>query len=753
MIIKSMTASFGRLRQQRLDLTEGLNLIQAPNEWGKSTWAAFLRAMLYGIPTKERDRAGFIAEKNRYQPWSGETMEGSMDIIWQGRAVTLRRAQRGSTPFGKFEAVDTLTGEPVAGLTGANAGETLLGVPRDVFERSAFVGQGASGVGGSPALEKRIAALVSSGQEDVSATEARSCLKDWLNRRRHNKTGLIPKLEGELAVLEDTLSRQERAHRMAQEARQEVRRLGDEKAELEGALAACRSAENEAVRQKYQAAQAALAQTQADLDALEEELTRHGTPPDRERLRRAQEDLAYLNTLNANLKQAEGEAAAARTAAEQARQGAEDPLFPGLSPDQAWDRASADAARAQQALAEADKLPVSFWVCLGAGAVLGASAVALSLPGWLPLPLAVTAGGLLFIAGVTSGLLTARRRQKACRARSGALLERYGAACPDDILSRAADYRERWVVAAEAQRKLEAVTASQIQLQAQLDDLKGALLALAHTFAPEVNDLFGISAALSRALNLLEKRDAARIRLEGARALAEDLPKPDANFVSHTAAPDPDGRDPRELTMRLSAVDQELRRHSSVLAMATGELNTLGDPALFRARREQLLEELERRRQEYDALSLALEAVDQADQSLQSRFSPALNQRAGEILAALTGGRYDAVTLTRDFSAAAAEAGGILPRRDLTLSRGTLDQLYLAVRLAICQLALPEDDPAPLVLDDALTNFDDGRMALALQYLLELSKKRQILLFTCHSREGAWLAGKSGVNLVSLTAD
>ena len=57
------------------------------------------------------------------------------------------------------------------------------------------------------------------------------------------------------------------------------------------------------------------------------------------------------------------------------------------------------------------------------------------------------------------------------------------------------------------------------------------------------------------------------------------------------------------------------------------------------------------------------------------------------------------------------------------------------------------------MLDDDLTNFDDGRMALALQYLLELSKKRQILLFTCHSREGTWLAGKSGVNLVSLTAD
>ena len=70
-----------------------------------------------------------------------------------------------------------------------------------------------------------------------------------------------------------------------------------------------------------------------------------------------------------------------------------------------------------------------------------------------------------------------------------------------------------------------------------------------------------------------------------------------------------------------------------------------------------------------------------------------------------------------------------------------MDQLYLAVRLAVCQLALPEEDPSPLVLDDALINFDDARMALALDCLKDLARERQILLFTCHGREGARLEG------------
>ncbi len=61
MRIVRMKASFGGLRNRELALGEGLNIIQAPNEGGKSTWSAFLRAMLYGVNTKERDRQGYIA--------------------------------------------------------------------------------------------------------------------------------------------------------------------------------------------------------------------------------------------------------------------------------------------------------------------------------------------------------------------------------------------------------------------------------------------------------------------------------------------------------------------------------------------------------------------------------------------------------------------------------------------------------------------------------------------------------------------
>ena len=128
MKIKRMTASFGGLEGARLELGPGLNVIQAPNEGGKSTWAGFLKAMLYGIDTRDRDRKGYLADKNRYQPWSGAPMEGELVLTWHGRDITLRRGRQGNSPFGAFSAVYTGTEEPVPGLTGDTCGQLLLGV-------------------------------------------------------------------------------------------------------------------------------------------------------------------------------------------------------------------------------------------------------------------------------------------------------------------------------------------------------------------------------------------------------------------------------------------------------------------------------------------------------------------------------------------------------------------------------------------------------------------------------------------------
>ena len=199
MTIHKLTASFGKLENETLELHEGLNVIHAPNESGKSTWCAFIRAMLYGVDSGERARGGYLPDKQRYAPWSGAPMEGQMELTADGCDITLRRTTISkNAPMREFSATYTGSNVRVEGMTGQNAGEQLTGVTRDVFRRSAFIEQGSVAVSGSPDLERRINAIVSTGEEETSYTEADARLRAWQRKRRYNRRGMLPDIESKI---------------------------------------------------------------------------------------------------------------------------------------------------------------------------------------------------------------------------------------------------------------------------------------------------------------------------------------------------------------------------------------------------------------------------------------------------------------------------------------------------------------------------------------------------------------------------
>ena len=175
MKLRQMTATFGKLSEDTLVLSPGLNLIHAPNESGKTTWCAFLRNMLYGLPTRDRKPT---ADKNRYAPWSGSPMQGVLELESSLGEITItRRTARANAPMGTFSAVYTGTSTPVDGLTAAGCGETLTGVTREIFERSAFIRQAGMAIDQDAELERRIAALITTGEEDTSYIEVNERLK------------------------------------------------------------------------------------------------------------------------------------------------------------------------------------------------------------------------------------------------------------------------------------------------------------------------------------------------------------------------------------------------------------------------------------------------------------------------------------------------------------------------------------------------------------------------------------------------
>ena len=681
-----ITATFGKLDRRALTFEKGLNIIEAPNESGKSTLLAFLRAMLYGFPARER---GAFADKNRYAPWSLAPMQGTLELICRAGDLTLTRdTLRAGDPMGRFSAVYTGSGEAVPSLTAEDAGEQLLGVPREVYERSAFIRQSSLTVDASAELERRIAALITTGEEGTSCTDALAALKKQLNARRYHRSGRIPTLEAEMDELNRSLDEltQLEAHR--QETEHTLRALDAEEQCLCGALRAHDLCDTQ---EQYQAVAQAGAAADEAANALEraQRAMQLSACPTRETLAQGR---AALNALKG--RKAEIDRAAL------AREDAE------------------DALRTFDAQNSAPALSPIFYVC----AVIGTlSLFALAACLFLKTRLLYD---IMFSSAAAVGILAAiplRARQRRAFA--------------------AYELRRRELLDA-----LKRASAALDALLSSYDAAADALLAL----IPAAGSLARVNSCINDALAQYDVLDTLTQQAQTRRAQYELLAQqhPARTLPDAPAARPAQSRE--ELRAALSALSERRRTLQSELDHTQGRCRAVGEREALEVQLTQKREALSRLQAEYDAISLAMDALQRANATLQSRFSPALSRRAGELFSRLTGGRYESVLLDRDFGAQAGETGAAVAHDAHCLSLGTLDQLYLAVRLAICETVLPADDPIPLVLDDALVRFDDDRCRAALELLYEESQTRQILLFTCQHREAAYLSGRNGVTFLSL---
>ena len=201
MWIKKLYATFGKLDNETLSLGQGLNVIYGKNESGKSTWSSFIRAMFYGIATREQRKEGFLPDKEKFLPWNGNPMYGKMELSEKGGDMTIERTSARTGVFSKVSSRYDETGKD------APIGEELVGVSKSVYEKTAFIRQSAIGITGDAETEKRILSIASSGDETVSAGEVINRLKKRQRTLRSvGKNGEIPKLEDRFSELLQEIS-------------------------------------------------------------------------------------------------------------------------------------------------------------------------------------------------------------------------------------------------------------------------------------------------------------------------------------------------------------------------------------------------------------------------------------------------------------------------------------------------------------------------------------------------------------------
>lgn len=634
MQINKLSADFGKLSGDTLELHEGLNVICAPNESGKSTWCAFIRAMLYGIDSSERQKSGYLPDKTRYAPWSGAAMQGTMELTAGGRDISLvRKTKTNSAPMREFSAVYSGTNVPVEGMTGQNAGEMLTGVGRDVFRRSAFVEQGAIAVSGSPELEKRISAIVSTGEDGCSFTEADNQLRAWQRKRRYNRRGRLPELEEQMAETKRRIASLEEASR----------RKDGLTAELESARAEC-----------------------AQLEAAVTE--------SRKSVRK--EALSSLLNMRNEINEASREQERAESERDERREALRQSVIGEREPEQVRDEVAADVDQALALKAESERKisAAPALICLLLGIIAAVLGVVLS-------PYAYIAAAVLCVVAVLLYVKCSRAKaaaHDAGRQRKNILIK-YKAESEDDIKHCEDEFLELY---------------EQLRLAEDAERAAAAQLA-----------------ALRRRQEQTESRTLADLDFSGGDNEAARL-----------------GR-------ALTAAQSRCDMLSAQISELKGALATMGDPLVLGSELKAMEDEHAALEAEFEAIALAVETLRDADADIQSRFSPELGRLAAHYMSIVTGGKYDSVLINRDFSARVRETDGGVPRETEYLSAGTLDLMYLAVRLAVCTLALPESANCPLILDDALVNFDAERTAQAMTLLREIAKDRQVILFSCKNVE------------------
>ena len=185
---------------------------------------------------------------------------------------------------------------------------------------------------------------------------------------------------------------------------------------------------------------------------------------------------------------------------------------------------------------------------------------------------------------------------------------------------------------------------------------------------------------------------------------------------------------------RLRGTINELHSEQGDLRRQQAEYEKSGQALELHSKINILEEKLASDAQRWAVLTIARDVFERTREEFQQERQPALMKSASKYLSDLTLGRYTSVRAVigekeQDLEVVEGEAH---TKRANELSRGTAEQLFLAMRFALIEEYAKNAEPMPVVLDDILVNFDPQRAKAACKVIMDLSERFQVIFLTCH---------------------
>ncbi|MDI6867878.1 AAA family ATPase [Methanoculleus sp.] len=202
------------------------------------------------------------------------------------------------------------------------------------------------------------------------------------------------------------------------------------------------------------------------------------------------------------------------------------------------------------------------------------------------------------------------------------------------------------------------------------------------------------------------------------------------------------GYDPVQMQVRLKEKENELQEIREKIQDIHQEIGTLrercsgieGDDELtsLLSHEAALKEDLSRVSREWSVYTVASSLLGMAVETFERERQPEILMEAQSFFTAITGGRYTRVVKPFDGSDPYVEEATGARKKIDELSRGTAEQLYLALRFGYIRDYATSSIPVPVIFDDILVNFDPVRRKNACRAIAELAETCQVIYFTCH---------------------
>lgn len=768
---------FGALRGLSFNLKDGINIFEGRNESGKSTVVAFIRFMLYGLPKKLPSET--VSERDRILNWDTLSASGSMEITVPDGKYRIERLCSAKNQKGIAEEcriIDLSTGSEV--FEGIMPGKKFLGITADVYDSTSCVRQlECSSVDGE-CVRSSIENLLLSADEKIDTKKSQTKLENLRKALLHKsqKGGRIFELEAEKILIGEKLTKaMETADVMIAKENIAANLIELEKESAKGQ----RDKEQEARIyeacivldrfDKLHTEENKSYELQEKLAVLAREQGYYNTLPDRAILDELDNANHSLSVLAEKLSFAKAE-------------------LTGVQASPTGDRKLAniheriaDAGGVYSLTKKIKKFnfkgrltrfaSIAFYISGVLLTIIGGGCFALpfitdNAPRILDKILLLSSEvirsyvflviGILGIALLILGILKTVKAKKigkemisflsnyginsksisthefeihanTCEENS-ILCQKYDELCAEAT----AKFEECNTLYAEALSKsialLEKIDTKTFgdsfeQISELLIKKRTELAALcAQKEAIELEIKAHQNSALAIQLTL---RDFDENKLRGDIGIHTDIAKilatTDINEVKRTHD--------FYKNQYAAAMQKRIETEKELIALKT----TSEQPAKLKAKLEEIETELKVARFNYDALVMAIEAIDTASDNIRKNVTPSIRKRAGELMGMLTSGKYKDIGLSSELAISAEVEGNT--RSIDALSKGTRDAAYIALRMSLVEL-ICGDNPPPFIFDEGFSLLDDVRTKNMLAMLLAYTQfGGQCILFTCHKRE------------------